>query len=143
MNSATTATAAASAATAPTPIREAGRALKKLTLPEYGYCPRCRRDVKLPEVPGRGRVALCPYCGGPLRVLSSLRWRLRRALAAQPELAESGSYRTHYYCSGCRVWVKRGSELRDALGRPVCPVCLGPLRTRGRKPKRAREGWEP
>jgi uncharacterized paraquat-inducible protein A len=133
----------AAAAAPPSPSVRAGSALKKLTPPEYGYCPRCGRNVRLPELPGRGRVALCPYCGGPLRVLSSLRWRLQRAPAAQPELAESGSYRTHYFCSGCRVWVRHGSELRDSLGRPLCPLCHRTLRARRRKPKRAREGWEP
>jgi DNA-directed RNA polymerase subunit RPC12/RpoP len=140
VNSATTATA--SAATAPTPSLEAGRAFKKLTLPEYGYCPRCKRDVRLPELPGRGRVALCPYCGGPLRVFSSLRRRLQRAPPAAPLLEPRGSYATHYYCANCRKWVPRGGELRDALGRPVCPACLLVLRARRRKPKHKR-GWEP
>jgi DNA-directed RNA polymerase subunit RPC12/RpoP len=136
-----TAAATAAAATAPTPSVRAGRAFKKLTLPEYGYCPRCRREVKLPELPGRGRVPLCPYCGGPLRVLPSLRRRrLQRALPAAPALEEAGSYATHYYCANCKKWVPHGNELRDSLGRPLCPVCLRPLRARRRRPKRER-GW--
>ncbi len=146
MNNATTTAAAATAppSAPPSPSVRAGRALKKLTLPEYGYCPRCRRDVKLPELPGRGRVPLCPYCGGPLRVLPPLRRRRQqRALpAAPPALEEEGNYSSHYYCSNCRKWVPRGSELRDSLGRPLCPVCLHPLRSKRRKPKRA-QGWEP
>jgi len=133
----------AASAAPPSPSVRAGSAFKKLTLPEYGFCSRCRRYVRLPELPRRGRVALCPYCGGPLRVFSSLRWRLQRAPPAEPILEKRGSYATHYYCSNCRRWVPRGSEHRDALGRPVCPACLRPLRARRRKPKRAREGWEP
>ena len=128
----------------PTPSVEAGAALKRLALPERGYCPRCRRFVKLPELLGRGRVPLCPYCGGPLRLLPPLARRRRSAAAAEPAAAleRAGSYLTHYYCGSCRKWVPRGSELRDSLGRPLCPVCLHVLRTRRRKPKRAR-GWEP
>ena len=142
MNNATAAAAATAPPSAPpSPSVRAGSALKKLTLPEYGYCPRCKRDVRLPELPGRGRVPLCPFCGGPLRVLSSLR-RRAPSPAAPAELAESGSYATHYYCANCKRWVPHGSELRDALGRPLCPVCLHPLRTRRRRPKAPR-GWEP
>jgi len=145
VNNATTAAAATAPPSAPpSPLVRAGRAFKKLTLPEYGYCPRCRREVKLPELPGRGRVPLCPYCGGPLRVLSSLRRRrLQRALpAALPALEEAGSYATHYFCANCKKWVRHGNELRDSLGRPLCPACLHVLRSRRRRPKRER-GWEP
>jgi NAD-dependent SIR2 family protein deacetylase len=128
----------------PTPSVEAGAALKRFALPERGYCPRCRRYARLPELPRRGRVPLCPYCGGPLRLLPPLARRRRSATAAEPAAAleRAGSYLTHYYCGSCRKWVPRGSELRDSLGRPLCPVCLHVLRTRRRRPKRAR-GWEP
>lgn len=57
-------------------------------------------------------------------------------VAALPVLSP---YRHAYYCRRCERWVAHEEALAGPGGRPLCPRCLRPLRTKARK--RA-GGWE-
>ena len=58
------------------------------------------------------------------------------AVVALPVLSP---YRSAYYCRNCAKWVPKEEALAGPGGRPLCPRCLRPLRTKARK--RAK-GWE-
>ena len=58
------------------------------------------------------------------------------AVVALPVLSP---YRSAYYCRNCAKWVPKEEALAGPGGRPLCPRCLRPLRTKARKRTR---GWE-
>ena len=46
-------------------------------------------------------------------------------------------YERALWCRHCKMWVARGGEGRDGLGRPLCPRCGRVLRARPRPAKKA------
>jgi hypothetical protein len=58
------------------------------------------------------------------------------AVVALPVLSP---YRSAYYCRNCAKWVPKEEALAGPGGRPLCPRCLRPLRTKARK---RTKGWE-
>ena len=58
------------------------------------------------------------------------------AVIALPALSP---YRHAYYCPRCERWVPHEEALAGPGGRPLCPRCHRPLRTKARK---RIKGWE-